>query len=97
MKDVEMTKDFLKGVNDGTVRAVSNEERLWRFLEESRRFREESGVPRSQWRVVNILCEEVDRLHTPFVLMDPDTGRFSVGPGALTMLGFIPVTEGWAP
>lgn len=97
MKDVEMTKDFLAGVNDGTVRAVSNEERVWRFLEASREFRTKSDVPRSQWRTINLVCEEVDRLHTPFVLMDPVTGRFSVGPGALTMLGFVPVTEGWAP
>lgn len=97
MKDVGMTKDFLSGVNNGTVRAVSNEERLWRFLEASRDFRANTDVPRGQWKAVNLVCEEIDRLHTPVVLMDPDTARFSVGPGALTMLGFVPVTEGWAP
>ena len=91
------TKELIDGINNGTIRAVTNEERVWRFLEESRRFRAETDVPRGRWKTVNLVCEEIDRLHTPMVLMDPDTCRFSVGPGALTMLGFVPVTQEWAP
>lgn len=62
MKDVGMTKDFLAGVNNGTVRAVSNGERVGRFLEVSRQYRAENAKDRNNWRAVNLVCEELDYL-----------------------------------
>ncbi len=95
--DVDVTNEFLKGVNNGTIRAVSNDERLFRFLEMSRDFRRNCGVPRSRWPVANLAAELIDELHTPGVFMDPDTGRFLELPGCVIALGFTRTRESWAP